>query len=206
MNDTFMNKSCVQFAADLGAKTSAPGGGAATAYVGSLAAALGSMVGRFTAARQEDDGDLDEILDQVHCAQQRLIELADEDAQGFAPLSRAFKMPKDDPSRPKAIEEGAKRALQPPLAVMEAVAVAVEALEALEGRCTPLLRPDIGCGGAFAHAALQAAAINVLVNERILQDRTFAAHIVSQVDDLLAFAPRAQSLADNAAAALRSPR
>ena len=55
-----IESSLSEFAGMLAAKTSVPGGGGASAAVGALAAALGSMVGQFTLGKKryadvEDD-------------------------------------------------------------------------------------------------------------------------------------------------------
>ena len=67
----------------------------------------------------EHEADVRRMLAEAERSRQRLLELVDEDAEGFAPLSRAYALPKEDPSRAAIIEEGTKRACEAPLRMME---------------------------------------------------------------------------------------
>ena len=102
MAEPLTNLSCTEFAAVLAAKQSVPGGGGAAALVGALGAALCSMVGNFTTGKKtyaavEDD--VQRMLADAEEVRLRLIDLVADDATAFFPLSQAYAIPKEDPSR-----------------------------------------------------------------------------------------------------------
>ncbi|MBR5258956.1 MAG: cyclodeaminase/cyclohydrolase family protein [Eggerthellaceae bacterium] len=206
MADSMMSKSCVEFADALAAKLSTPGGGGAAAYVGALGAALCSMVGNFTTGKKkyaEYEEDVQRMLAEAASVRARLLELVDEDAEAFYPLSQAYGIPKEDPSREAELERCTKGALEAPLEMMRQIAHSVELLEEMGEKGSRLLVSDVGCGAACAAAALRAASMNVFINTSSLLDRDFAAAVEAEADELLAFVPRAEALADKVAAELR---
>ena len=91
-----------QFAEQLAAKTPVPGGGGASALMGALGAALGSMVANYTVGKRKYaavEEEVQDILARMEELRKKLLELVEEDAAAFEPLSRAYAIPKDDPSR-----------------------------------------------------------------------------------------------------------
>ena len=127
-----MDKSCAEFADELAAKKSIPGGGGAAAYVGALAAALCSMAGNYTAGKEKYaayEEDLPRMLAEGEKVRERLLELVEEDAAAFLPLSQAYAIPKEDPTREETLEKCTKDALVAPLEMMRQIARAIELLE-----------------------------------------------------------------------------
>lgn len=191
------DETCAEFAAQLAAKQSVPGGGGAAAYAGALAVALGSMVGNFTAGKERYaafEPDLQRMLAESEAIRQRLLELVDEDAQAFEPLSKAYGIPKDDPSRAAVLEEATKSALVAPLEMMRQISAAVSILEELQEKGSRMLLSDVGCGAALAAGALRAASLNVFVNTKALQDRAYAEAVNDEAEALLANAAQADAV------------
>lgn len=207
--ESILDMSCSDFASALAAKRSVPGGGGAAAFCGALAAALGSMVGNFTVGKKRYaayEEDVQALIAAADDARGRLLALADEDSRAFGPLARAFSLAADDPRRPAALEEGALEALQPPLAMMREIVAVIDILEEMNLKGSALLRSDVGCGAAFAEAALLAASMNVYVNTGILADRARAASVEAECEGLLAQRDRAMALAQAVADDLRHGR
>lgn len=196
-----VNESCQDFAFDLAAKESVPGGGGAAALVGALGAALCSMSGEFTAGKPqyaEVENDIQRMLEEAELVRFRLLELVDEDAEAFRPLSEAYAISKTDPTRADTIERCTKVAVVAPLEMVREICKAIDLLEEMAGKCSRLIVSDAGCGAALCRAALEAAAINVFVNTTALQDRPFAERIEKEVDDLLAtYIPKSQAITDS---------
>ncbi len=206
MTEKMMDKSCTQFAAELAGKVSVPGGGGAAAYVGALSVALCSMVGNFTTGKKkyaEYEEDVQRMLAEGEQVRARLLELVEEDAAAFFPLSQAYGIPKEDPTRDEVLEKCTKDALAGPLEMMRQIAKAIELLEEMNVKGSRMLISDVGCGAACAAAAMQAAALNVFINTKSLKDRDFASQVEAEADELLAFVPRAQAVADEVAAGIR---
>ena len=187
--DKLIDASCCDFAAALAAKESVPGGGGAAALAGALGIALGSMVGNFTIGKPkyaQVEDDVQRMLEQAQAIRCRLLDLVDEDAQAFLPLSQAYAISKDDPTRADVLEEATKQAIQAPLQMMEQICRAIELLEEMGQKGSTLLLSDVGCGSALCSAALRAASLNVFVNTRSLRDRDFAIKVDAQCDEMLA--------------------
>lgn len=202
-----MGKSCADFATEMAAKTSVPGGGGAAAYVGALSAALCSMAGNFTVGKKkyaEHERDVLRMLAEGEAIRARLLELVDEDARAFYPLAQAYAIPKEDPARGERLEECTKGAIAAPLETMRQVARAVELLEEMRVKGSRLLLSDVGCGAACAAAALQASSILVFVNTRSLKDRAHAAMLEAEADELLTYVGRAQRIANEVTADIRA--
>ena len=207
MTEKMMEKSCVEFADVLAAKTSIPGGGGAAAYVGALSIALCSMAGNFTTGKLKYaayEEDIQRMLAEGEQIRARLLSLVEEDAAAFLPLSQAYGIPKEDPTREDQLEACTKNALASPLEMMRQIARAVELLEEMNVKGSRMLISDVGCGAACAAAAMQSAALNVFINTKGLRDRTYAKEIEAEADALLAYVPRAQAIANEVTAAIRA--
>ncbi len=192
-------KSCEVFSDELASKTSVPGGGAAAAYVGALAAGLCSMSGNFTLGKKKYahvEPCVIGLIDKCEKSRARLLELMDADAQAFQVLAKAYSIPKDDPGRSDALERCTKDAITPPLEMMREVAHTIELLEEMHEVGSRMLISDVGCGAALGVAALQASSLNVFVNTKALKDREFARNIEQEADSLLAYVSRAQCVFD----------
>ena len=207
MTDKMMDKSCTEFAAELAGKVSVPGGGGAAAYVGALGVALCSMVGNFTTGKKkyaEYEEDVQRMLAEGETVRARLLELVEEDAAAFYPLSQAYGIPKEDPTRDEQLEKCTKAALAGPLEMMRQIAKAIELLEEMNVKGSRMLISDVGCGAVCAAAAMRAASMNVFINTKGLKDRDYAAKVEAEADELLAYVPRAKAVADEVAASIRA--
>lgn len=208
MSERLTDRSCASFAEVLAAKESVPGGGGATAVVGALGVALGSMVGNFTVGKKryaDVEPDVLRMLDEAEAIRTTLLELVEKDAQAFLPVSHAYGLPKEDPSRAAVLEQATKGACAAPLEMMRQVAKAIALLEEMGEKGSRLLVSDVGCGALFCRAALEAASMNVFVNTATLADRAFAEKAERECDALMArWAPRAEACAAAVMAKIRA--
>ena len=206
MADQMMEKTCTEFAAALAAKVSVPGGGGAAAYVGALGIALGEMCGAFTTGKAkyaDVEPDIQRMLADGAAIRLRLLALVEEDAAAFEPLSKAYGIPKEDPTRAEVLEAATKDAIAAPLEMMRQIAAAVELLEEMGEKGSRMLISDVGCGAALCAAAMQAASMNVFINTKGLTDRSFAIAVETEADELLTYVTRARAVADKVMAGLR---
>ena len=199
MAEPLTNLSCTDFAAILAAKESVPGGGGAAALVGALGTALCSMVGNFTTGKKtyaavEDD--VQRMLADAEAVRLRLIDLVADDAEAFFPLSQAYGIPKDDPTRPEVLEAATKNACKAPYEMMVEISKSIELLEEMGAKGSKMLISDVGCGALFARAALEAASMNVFVNTKSFKDTDWAPELEAKCDALLSeYIPRAEACA-----------
>ena len=207
MSENVMEKSCCEFADLLAAKESVPGGGGAAAYVGALGAALCSMVGNFTTGKKAYaavEADVVGMIERADAVRVRLVELVDEDARAFEPLSRAYGIPKDDPTRAEVLEQATKAACVAPMEMMRQICRSIDLLEEMGQKGSKMLVSDVGCGALLARAALEAASMNVFVNTKTLQDRTHALMLEAECDAMLAsYGPKAEAVAADVMARIR---
>lgn len=199
MGERLIDKSCEEFSCLLASHAAVPGGGAAAALVGALGTALCSMAGNLTLGKRkyaDVEPDIRRMLAEGERLQRLLLELADEDARAFGPMSKAYAIPKDAPGRQAVLNEAAIGACRVPLSVMQAACETLELLEEMLFKGSDLLVSDVGCGAVFCRAALESSALNVFVNTRILTDREAAAALDAKADGLLqAYLPRAEAVA-----------
>ena len=206
-----MNKlseqSCKDFAALLSSKAPVPGGGGAAALAGALGVALCSMVGNFTTGKKKYaayEEDVQRMLQAGEVLRGRLLALVDADAEAFEPLSQAYAIPKDDPSRATVLEEATLNACKAPLEMVVCCGEALMLLEEMLEKGSRLLLSDVGCGALLCKAAMESAALNVFVNTGSLADRTVAAEMERQVDAALEqYLPVADRIAKAVAAFIR---
>lgn len=206
-SERLTSRSCEDFAAVLASKEPVPGGGGAAALAGALAAALCSMVGNYTTGKKayaEVEDDVQRMLRDAESARLRLLALIQEDADAFLPLSVAYGMAKDDPTRAATIEEATKRACAAPMEMMRLTCDVIELLEEMEWKGSRMLLSDVGCGAYLAQAALEAASLNVYVNTRTIADKDFVAVTEGEAYALLdKFLPRARECANAVMARIR---
>ena len=157
------------------------------------------MAGAFTAGKPRFAAVEDRVLrlmDEAEDVRYRLLELVHEDAEGFSPLSAAYALPKDDPTRAGAIERATEDACMAPLAMVGECCRAVTLLEEMGACCSRLLISDVACGALLVRAALETASVNVYVNTSALTDHTVANRIESTCSELIdEYVPRAERLA-----------
>ena len=201
------NLSCTAFAEVLASKAPVPGGGGAAALAGALGVALCSMVGNFTTGKKKYaayEDDVQRMLRDGETLRTRLLELVEADAKAFEPLSRAYAIPKDDPTRDAVMEEATLNALQAPVEMVTRCGEALLLLEEMLEKGSRLLLSDVGCGALLCKAAMESAAMNVFVNTGSLRDRATAAKLEQQVDAALAtYLPMADRIAAAVTAAIR---
>ena len=207
MDERLTERSCASFAEVLAAKESVPGGGGAAALVGALGVALGSMVGNFTTGKKryaDVEDDIRRMLADGEAIRLTLLELVEEDAAAFYPLSQAYGIPKEDPTRAQVLEDATKNACAAPVEMMRQIARAIKLLEEMGEKGSRMLLSDVGCGALLCRAALEAASLNVFVNTKTLADRAFAESVEAECDALLAeYGPRAEACAAKVMAHIR---
>lgn len=201
-------KNCREFTADLAAKTPVPGGGGAAAMAGALAAALCAMAGNYTTGKEkyaDVEEDIKEMLVECEELRLRLLNLVEADAEAFEPLSKAYAIPKDNPSRAAKLEEATKNAIIAPLDIMDACADVLELLDEMLEKCNRRMVSDVACGAILAGAAMKAASLNVYVNTSALSDRLKASEYEMTADRLLEdFLPMSEVIAEEVVGDLRA--
>ncbi len=207
MPDSLADLSCRSFSEQLASKAPVPGGGGAAALIGGLAAALGAMAANLTVGKKKFlayEEDHLRIIAEAGRLRQRMLELMDEDAAAFEPLSRVYSLGRNSPGYAEKLEAATLAACRAPFQMMECCCAMTALLEELREKCSMLLLSDVGCAALAARCALEAASMNVFVNTRMIPDNAEAAAMsakaVAMLQDCI---PRAQAVADSVMTILR---
>ena len=180
------NESVKSFTEVLASKAAVPGGGGASALVGALGIALGDMVGELTVGKKkyaDVEEEMKALMAKAQDLRVRLLECIEKDAIGFEPLSKAYAIPKDDPTRDEVMEKCLRDAAAVPFEILCLCCEAIELQVDFAEKGSALAVSDAGTGVVHCKAALQGAAINVKVNTKSMKDRVYAADIDAQVDE-----------------------
>ena len=183
----YRDKSLARFGAELASSAPAPGGGGAAALCGALAAALGGMVVSLTVGKKkyaENEDALQELGKRAEKAREELLGMIDADAEAFAPLARAYSLPKDTPDREQILEEALHRAAASPVRIAEFCCEVIEILEGCASMGSLLVLSDAASGAALAEGALHAAVVNVKVNTALMHSRNHAAALGARMEEL----------------------
>lgn len=180
--------SLTEFNSALASSSPTPGGGGVSALCGALGCGLGLMVSALTVGKKKyaaNEAELLELSAQARRLQTRLLELIDLDAEAFEPLSRVYAMPKDADGRAELMEKCLLDAAGAPMAVLRLSAEAVELTERFAALGSKLALSDAGCSAVMLKAAMQSAALNVLVNTRLMSDRETAQRLEAEAEQIL---------------------
>ena len=179
------NLSVKEFTEKIASKVPVPGGGGACAAAASIAAALGDMVGEYTAGKKayaSVDARIRELMAEAQELRAGLLECINEDAESFDALSKAYKIPKDDPSREAVIENCLKGAASGPLKIFRLCMRTIEVLKEFAEIGSKNIISDAATGAALCRGAIMGAAVNIKVNTKLMKDREYAEELNAFVD------------------------
>lgn len=188
------------FARETASESAAPGGGSVSAYMGALAAALGTMVANLSAHKRGWDDRWKEFSDWAERGQdvmERLLRLVDEDTEAFAKIMDVFSMPKgteeEKAARAEAMEKATLYASRVPLKTMQTAMEAMPVALAMARIGNPASASDAGVGAIAALAAIRGAHLNVRINAAGLKDRALAAELTDEAARIEAEAVAAEA-------------
>ncbi len=192
---SLVEMTCRAFADETASESPAPGGGSISAYMGALAAALGTMVANLSAHKPGWDERWKEFSDQADRGrelQNELIHLVDEDTEAFNRIMAALGMPKSSEeekvARRAALQAATLYATQVPLQTMKAAYATFDLLESMARTGNPASVSDAGVGALAAEAGVQGAGLNVRINAAGLADRAAAEALTAEANQIAAAA------------------
>ena len=180
-----LNSSVSGFTEQLASPAPVPGGGGASALVGAIGIALGDMVGELTVGKKkyaDVEGDIRALMERAQELRVRLLQCVEKDAALFEPLSKAYGIPKDDPSRAEIMEKCLRDAASVPLEIFDLCCEAIELQREFADKGSRLVVSDAATGVVFCWSAMYGAAVNVKVNTKLMKDRAYAEELNARVD------------------------
>ena len=171
------------FLTALASAAPAPGGGAATALCGALAAALLAMVGRVTVGHDPSEtGEMGPLVARADQLAQRLAELVTEDMHAYEGVMAARRSGEGGDAMQRALA----RATETPLMMARSSRDVLVLCEAVAARARPRTISDLGVAATLAWGALEAAALTARANLADVTDARFARVAQGELADLLA--------------------
>ncbi|MGN1211884.1 MAG: glutamate formimidoyltransferase [Candidatus Cryptobacteroides sp.] len=178
---------CKGFANETASESPAPGGGSISAYMGALAAALGTMVANLSSHKPGWDERWKEFSDYAEEGQKimnGLLSLVDEDTAAFNCIMAALGMPKgneqEKAARAKALEDATLYATEVPLRTAKTALKAFPLLKAMASEGNPNSVSDAGVGTLAARSAVLGAQLNVKINASGLCDKEKAQMLMDE--------------------------
>jgi glutamate formiminotransferase/formiminotetrahydrofolate cyclodeaminase len=181
------------FVSEVAAATPAPGGGSVAAHAGALGAALAQMVAGLTIGKKKYaavEAEMKEAALKAASLVTTLSGLVERDAQSYAAVMSAYKLPNEPEeaakARTKAIDDALIGAAQVPLETARACGEVAElaALVAEKGNTNAV--SDGGVAALLAEAACKGAVYNVRINVTSLSDRSLGEGLINEAKQVMA--------------------
>ena len=190
-----VDKTLEAFVHETASELPAPGGGSIAAVMGSLAAALATMVANLSAHKREWDDRWEEFSDWAEkgkALHDELLSLVDADTDAFNKVMQTLGLPKSSEAeraaRHQAIQEATRGAIQVPMRIMQRSHDCFEVIRAMAESGLPASVSDVGVAALAARAGVMGAFLNVKVNVKEIDDQAW-------VDEKLAEGQRLQDAA-----------
>jgi len=188
----FAEMPCNEFVDKLASKSPVPGGGGVAALVGAIGTALSSMVCNLTTGKKkyaEFENDIQRILKKAAKIQQDLMQMIDEDAENFLPLSKTYGMPKDTEEerrlKEETLEKALKQACEVPVRIVKSCYDAIKLHEELVDKGSRLAISDVGVGVQCLRAAIISGWLNIIININSIKDQDYVNKVKQETEGLV---------------------
>lgn len=197
------------FVAAVASSAPVPGGGSVAAHAGALGAALAQMVAGLTAGRKKYaavDAEMRAVALEAAALVSDLSALVDRDAQSYAAVSAAYKLPRETAPqalrRSEAITAALLGAADVPLETARACVRVCELAVTVAAKGNTNAVSDAAVAALLAEAACRGAGYNVRVNVAALDDPALgaarAADAAALAHQAAAFAAQATGMVERA--------
>lgn len=193
------------FLRDIASSDPVPGGGSVAAYAGALSSALTRMVAGLTLGRRKYsavEAEMTVVAANADKLTAALSALVERDADAYARVSTAYKLPKDSPDRGDAITSALLGAAEVPLETARLCRDAAKLAATVAEKGNSNAVTDAGVAALLASAGARGAGYNVRVNVASLSDRTAGSHLEEEAMQVViqadAFAAEASAAVERA--------
>lgn len=170
-----------------------PGGGGSAALVSAIGSALCSMTCALTFGKKKYS-DVEEDLIAVNNRAKELtetfIDLINEDAEGFFPLSKAYGLPAETEEekayKEKVLEKEYKNACEVPFKIMGCCEEAIDLCIEAASKGSKLVVSDAAAAVILLEAALKSASLNVYINTKCMKNKELAEEYILRADTMTA--------------------
>jgi glutamate formiminotransferase / formiminotetrahydrofolate cyclodeaminase len=186
-NSELVRLSMADFVDETASESPAPGGGSVSAYLGSLGAALATMVANISSHKKGWDHRWEEFSQWAEKGQyykEELLRLVDQDTQAFNRIMESFALPKSNEEekslRHQAIQGSTRQAIEVPFQVMEKSLASMELIKAMAETGNPNSVSDAGVAALCARSAVLGAFLNVRINATGYEDKKFVDTVLAK--------------------------
>jgi len=179
------------FLGKLASEAPTPGGGSVAALMGSMGAALVSMVANLTVGKKKYESveqEVKKLLVDSEALRLLLEEAIEKDVEAFGQVMAAYGLPKDSTDeravRTEKIQEALKDAINAPMECAMLTAKVIPLCKEIAKVGNVNIISDAGVAVLAARAAFKSAELNVYVNVSSLKDREFASKKIDQIKEL----------------------
>jgi glutamate formiminotransferase/formiminotetrahydrofolate cyclodeaminase len=179
----------------LAARTSAPGGGSASALMAAMGTGLGAMVAWLTYGVKKFehlDSKMREIVPPLYQATNKLIPIIDADTNAFNDYMDAMRMPKDTAeqksARHAAMQEGLKKAIDVPLTTMRIGSSIWDSMAEIAKYGNIASKSDVEVGARALETGIWGAYRNVLINMPSIEDEEYKKNILKEAEYMVSLA------------------
>lgn len=195
------DKSLTDLCAALASAEPTPGGGSGAAAAGALGASLLGMVAGRTLEREGGSPlarELQDLCDRAQTLRRKLLELVDQDAQAYATVIAAVRLPRETEAQKVGRREALQRAYlfasEVPLTTAEACLAVLAGAGSVVLRSPRALASDLAAGVHLAHAGAMSAVLNIEANLPYVKEAKAAQRLRERTAPLR---ERADSLRDD---------
>lgn len=181
-----------EFIEEIAARTSAPGGGSASAAVAAIGSGLGAMVAKLTWGVRKFDTVQPQMMEAIpvlHEVTQKLIPMIDADTSAFNEYMEGLRMPKnteqEKAARTAKMQAGLKTAINVPLTTMRVADSAWEALCLVAEYGNPASKSDTQVGARSLETGIWGAYQNVLINMEGITDDEYRSATLAEAEQIV---------------------
>jgi len=181
-----------KFIEETASESVAPGGGSVSAIIGSLGAALATMVANISSHKPGWDDNWEFFSNWAEKGKYyytHLMQLIDEDTLAFNKVMEAYSLPKSTEEekaiREKAIEEATKYAIEVPFKVLKLSYESMDVLLEMAKHGNPNSISDVGVGAYAALTAIKGALLNIKINIVNIKDEVYKQNILQEAYNIL---------------------
>jgi methenyltetrahydrofolate cyclohydrolase len=198
------------FLGQLADRVPAPGGGAAAALEAALAAALLGMVARYTTGEKyaEHAGMIGRIIEEADELQAIALRLAQADAEAFAAVAMAYKLPRSTDAeraeRSGAIATALAGAAWPPAKLIGVAGLIVDLAGALVEIGNRNVISDLAAAAEAARAAVATSRVNIEINLAAIEDAQASLELIADADKADSVIAKAEQIAETIRGQIRA--
>jgi glutamate formiminotransferase/formiminotetrahydrofolate cyclodeaminase len=181
------------FCEETASESPAPGGGSVAATLGSLGAALSTMVANLSSHKQGWDARWEEFSDWAEKGKSCMVELlalVDKDTDAFNAIMASWRLPSgseaEKAAKQEAIQVAVLQAIAVPFRIMEVSLASMEVAGAMAEHGLSASASDAGVAALCARAAVRGAYLNVRINASDLEDEAARQDFLDRGADLVA--------------------